>query len=49
MESYPYLESTGLIDELIPKKEPVIVAKWYEGVHVGLSTNDSTNINPFNY
>lgn len=39
MGTYPYLESTGLIDELIPKKEPVIVAKWQDGVQMGQNTN----------
>mmetsp|Transcript_17528 Transcript_17528/g.56523 ORF Transcript_17528/g.56523 Transcript_17528/m.56523 type:complete len:88 (-) Transcript_17528:499-762(-) len=27
-EQYPYLEDNDLLDELIPKKEPMIIAKW---------------------
>lgn len=27
-ELYPYLEETGLIDQLVPKKEAVTIAKW---------------------
>lgn len=27
-DQYPYLEETGAIDYLIPKKEPMFVGKW---------------------
>jgi hypothetical protein len=27
-EQYPWLEENGVLDVLIPKKEPLFVAKW---------------------
>ena len=29
-DSYPYLADSGLIDVLLPKKETMTVAKWYD-------------------
>ena len=29
VKQYPWLESTGTIDQLMPKKESVMIAKWY--------------------
>ena len=29
-DSYPYLADSGLIDLLLPKKETMTVAKWYD-------------------
>lgn len=28
-EQYPYLEENGILDELIPKKTPILLAKWF--------------------
>jgi hypothetical protein len=35
-EQYPYLAEHGILDELIPKKEPLFVAKWWVNISIWL-------------
>lgn len=28
-DSYPFFEETGVLDVIMPKKEPLIIAKWW--------------------
>jgi hypothetical protein len=37
-EQFPKLEDSGVLDELIPKKDKMVIAKWCEAARFGPAT-----------
>ena len=37
-EQFPKLEDSGVLDELIPKKDKMVIAKWYGAARFGPAT-----------